>query len=124
MGKDQEVNERNEKSLRRASIVDKWWRKKVKKATKQSEVLQKEIISRGTYERKKEELRKVRRQEILVSLILQKREAQKGRSPQKGGKEEECGETRKEEEGLDLSEDIEDSSPISGNVRNEAEKVT
>jgi hypothetical protein len=36
----------------------------------QPEVLQKEIGSRGTYERKKEELRKVRRQERLAILIL------------------------------------------------------
>jgi hypothetical protein len=44
---------------------------KVKKETSQSEVLQKEIGSRGTKERNNEELRKVRRQEILASLILQ-----------------------------------------------------
>jgi hypothetical protein len=66
--------------LRRATIVEKWWHGKVKKETKQSEVLQKEIRSRGTYERKKEELRKVRRQERLASLRLQQRE-QRERSP-------------------------------------------
>jgi hypothetical protein len=71
--------------LRRATIVEKWWHGKVKKETKQSEVLQKEIGSRGTDERKKEELRKVRRQERLASLRLQQREAQRERSPQVGG---------------------------------------
>jgi hypothetical protein len=71
MGEDQENNEINERALRRATIVEKWWCGKVKKATKKPDVLWKEIGSRGTYERKKEELRKVRRQEILAILILQ-----------------------------------------------------
>jgi hypothetical protein len=61
MGEYQEINARNEKSLRRASIVEKWWCGKVNKAVKQSEVLRKEIRSRRTNERNKEELRKVRR---------------------------------------------------------------
>jgi hypothetical protein len=109
--------------LRRATIVEKWWCGKVKKETKKSEVLWKEIGSRGTDERKKEELRKVRRQERLASLRLHQREAQRERSPQVGGQEEECVEAREDEAGLDLAEDREDSSPISGNIRNQAEKV-
>jgi hypothetical protein len=70
MGEYQEVNVRNDRALRRVAIVEKWCREKVKKATMQFEVLQKEIESRGTYERKKEELWKVRRQERLVNLRL------------------------------------------------------
>jgi hypothetical protein len=54
MGENQETNARNERSLRRVVIVEKWWHRKVKKAAKQSEVLQKEIGSRGKDERKKE----------------------------------------------------------------------
>jgi hypothetical protein len=65
-------------------------------------VLQKEIRSRGIDERKKEELSKVRRQERLASLILQQREAQRGRNPHMGGQEEEYGEPREDEAGLDL----------------------
>jgi hypothetical protein len=64
-------NARNERALRRATIVEKWWHGKVKKAAKQSEVLQKELRSRGTNKGRKEELRKVRRQERLASLRLQ-----------------------------------------------------
>jgi hypothetical protein len=75
MGEDQEKNERNEQALKRSTIVEKWWHKKIKKETKKSEVLQKEISSRGTNERKKEYLRKVRSQERLVSLRLQWRDA-------------------------------------------------
>jgi hypothetical protein len=31
MGEDQEMNARNERALRRATIVEKWWHGKVKK---------------------------------------------------------------------------------------------
>ena len=40
-----------------------------------------------------------------------------------GGREEECGEAREDEEGLDLVGDQEDSSPITGNIGEHAEKV-
>jgi hypothetical protein len=85
MGEDKELNARNEGALRRATIVEKWWRGKVKKEKKQSEVLQKELGSRGTDEGRSEELRKVRRQEILSILRLQQREEQRERSPYIGG---------------------------------------
>jgi hypothetical protein len=40
-----------------------------------------------------------------------------------GGREEECGEEREDEEGLDLAGDQEDSSPIAGDIRNHTEKA-
>jgi hypothetical protein len=40
-----------------------------------------------------------------------------------GGREEECGEAREDEEGLDLAGDQEDSTPIVGDIKNHAEKV-
>jgi hypothetical protein len=64
------MNVRNERSLRRAAIFYKWWRKKVKKATRQFQVFQNEIRSRGSDKRKKEELRKVRRQKRLANIRL------------------------------------------------------
>jgi hypothetical protein len=39
------------------------------------------------------------------------------------GREEECGEAREDEAGMDLVGDQEDSSPISRNIGNHAEKV-
>jgi hypothetical protein len=85
MGEDQEMNARNERALRRVTIVEKWWHGKVKKATEQSEVLRKEIRSSRTNEGRKEELRKVRRKERLSNLRLWQREVQRRRSPQMGG---------------------------------------
>jgi hypothetical protein len=41
-----------------------------------------------------------------------------------GGQEEDCGEEREDKEGLDLPGDQEDLAPISGNIENQAEKVT
>jgi hypothetical protein len=41
-GKKQEMDSRDEKSLKRASIFDKWWHNKIKKAVRQSENLRKE----------------------------------------------------------------------------------
>jgi len=60
MGEDKENNARNERALRIYAMDEKWWHGEVNKAAKQSEVLQKEIRSRGIDERNKEELRKVR----------------------------------------------------------------
>jgi hypothetical protein len=85
-------------------------------------VLRKEIGSRGTNERNKEELRKVRIQERLACISLQQREKKRGRSPQVGGREEEFAEEREDEVVLDLAED-QYSSPISGNIKNRADKV-
>jgi hypothetical protein len=87
-------------------------------------VLQKEIRSRGTDERNKEELRKVRMQERLTSLILQQREYKRVRSPQVGGNEEKYAKAREYEVGLDLAEDQEDLALILGNIRNQAKKVS
>jgi hypothetical protein len=39
-----------------------------------------------------------------------------------GGQEEECVEVRKDEVGLDLEKDQEDSTPISGKISNQVEK--
>jgi hypothetical protein len=41
-----------------------------------------------------------------------------------GGREEKCREEREDEEGLDLVGDQEDSTPITGNIRNHAEKAS
>jgi hypothetical protein len=43
MGERKEMDARNERSLKRATIVEKWWRGKIKKVVKQSEVLRKEL---------------------------------------------------------------------------------
>jgi hypothetical protein len=51
----EEKTTRSECALRRAAIVEKWWWGKVKRAVKQSEVLQKEIRPGGMDERKSEE---------------------------------------------------------------------
>jgi hypothetical protein len=71
MGEYKKMYVRNDRALRRASIVKKWWCKKVKKITNKSKVLQKEIKSRGKNERNKEELRKEQRKERLTRLRLQ-----------------------------------------------------
>jgi hypothetical protein len=39
MGEYQDMNARNEQSLRRFSIVEKWWNEKLNKAVKEYEVL-------------------------------------------------------------------------------------
>jgi hypothetical protein len=41
-GKQQETYLRDEQALKRAAIVEKWWRGKIKKATRESEKLRKE----------------------------------------------------------------------------------
>jgi hypothetical protein len=67
---------------------------------------------------------KVRRQEILAILRLQKTEAQRERSPQMEGQEEEGVGAREYEEGLDIAEDGEDSVLRLGKIRNQAKKVS
>jgi hypothetical protein len=49
--------------LKRATIVEKWWHDKIKKAARQSEKLRKEGGSGEVEERQREELQKMRRQE-------------------------------------------------------------
>jgi len=59
--------------LRRAAIVEKWWCKKIKKATRQSKKLRKEGRSGEVEKRQMEELQKMRRQERLASQRLNER---------------------------------------------------
>jgi hypothetical protein len=40
-----------------------------------------------------------------------------------GGREEECGESRQDEVGMDIAGDQKDSTPISGNIGNHANKA-
>jgi hypothetical protein len=69
------MDSRDERALKRASIVEKWWHNKIKKATRQSENLRKEVRPGEVEERQMEELWKVRRQERLASQRLSEREA-------------------------------------------------
>jgi hypothetical protein len=55
------MDSRDERSLKRDAIVEKWWCGKIKKATKQSEKLRKEGGSREVKERQREELQNMRR---------------------------------------------------------------
>jgi hypothetical protein len=50
-GKQKETDLRDDRALKRATIVEKWWRNKIKKATRQSENLRKEGGSREVEER-------------------------------------------------------------------------
>jgi hypothetical protein len=109
--------------LKRASIVEKLWCGKIKKESKQSEKLRKEVGPREVEEIHMEELRKMRRQEIPASQILSEREAQRERSPQEGGQEGEGVEAREKEADMDLEEEIEDSTPMPGNIGNPAEEI-
>jgi hypothetical protein len=72
-GKQQEIDSRDERALKRYAIVEKWWHGKIKKAARQYEKLRKEIRSGEVEERHMEELRKMRRQEILASQRLSER---------------------------------------------------
>jgi hypothetical protein len=49
--------------LKRATIVEKWWHDKIKKAARQSEKLRREGESGEIEERQMEELQRMRRQE-------------------------------------------------------------
>jgi hypothetical protein len=40
-GKQQEMGSRDKQALKRATIVEKWWHRKIKKETRQSEKLRK-----------------------------------------------------------------------------------
>jgi hypothetical protein len=62
-GKQQEMDSRDEQALKRATIVEKWWRGKIKKAARQSEKLRREGESGEIEERQMEELQRMRRQE-------------------------------------------------------------
>jgi hypothetical protein len=62
-GKQQEMDSRDERALKRATIVEKWWCDKIKKAARQSEKLRREGGSGEIEERQMEELQRMRRQE-------------------------------------------------------------
>ena len=81
------MNSRDERALKRATIVEKWWHGKIKKETRQYEKLRNEVGPGEVEERQMEELRKMRRQERLASQRLSEREEQRERIPQEGGKE-------------------------------------
>jgi hypothetical protein len=66
----------------------------------------------------------MRRQERLASQRLSERETQRERSPQEGGQEGEGVEAREKEDGMDLEEEREYSSPMPGNIRNLVEETT
>jgi hypothetical protein len=66
----------------------------------------------------------MRRQERLASQRLNEREAQRERSPQEGGQEEEGVEAWEKEVDMDLEEEREDSAPMPGNIGNPAEETT
>jgi hypothetical protein len=123
MEEHQEMDARNERALKRATIVEKWWRGKIKRAVKQSEVLRKEMEPGEVNEGKEEELRKMKRQKRLAIQRLSEREVQRERIPQEGGQEEECVEVREYKPGMDLVEEREDSTPIPGNIRSLIEEI-
>jgi hypothetical protein len=56
MGEQQEMDSRDERALKRATIVEKWWHGKIKKAVKQSEKLWKEVRPGEVEEGQMEEL--------------------------------------------------------------------
>jgi hypothetical protein len=105
--------------LKRATIVEKWWRNKIKKATRQSEKLWKGSRtrrSRGNTDGRV--VQKMRRQERLASQRLSEREVQRERSPQDVGQEGEGVDVREEEADMNLEEEREDSAPIIGEIGN------
>jgi len=69
-----------------------------------------------------EELRKMRKQERLASKKLDEREEQRESIPQKGGQGEEGVEVREKEVGMDIEEEREDSTSMSGKIRNPTEE--
>jgi hypothetical protein len=60
-GEQQEIESRDERALKRASIVEKWWHDKIKKATRQSKNLRKEEGLGEIEERHMEELYRMKR---------------------------------------------------------------
>jgi hypothetical protein len=110
--------------LKRSTIVEKWWLENIKKAARQSEKLRKELRPGEGEERQIEELWKMRRQERLSSQRLSEREAQRERSPLEGGKEGEGVDVREEEDIMNLEEEREYSSQMTGEIGNLAEETT
>ena len=55
-GTQKEMDSRDERALKRAAIVEKWWHDKIKKVARQSEKLRKESRSGEVKERQMEEL--------------------------------------------------------------------
>jgi hypothetical protein len=73
-GIQQETDSRDERALKRSSIVEKWWHDKIKKSETWFEKLRKEVGSGEVEERHMEELQNMRRHERLASQILNERE--------------------------------------------------
>jgi hypothetical protein len=117
------MDARDERALKRASTFEKLWCNKIKKSARQSNKFQKEVETRDGEERKMEELHKMRIQEILVIQILSEREAQRERSPEEVGQEGEGVYVREKEDNMNLEEEIEDSSPMTGKIRNSDEET-
>jgi hypothetical protein len=118
------MDSRDDRALKRAAIVEKWWHHMINKAPKQSEKLWKEVRPGEVEEGQIEDLRKMRIQEILASQILSEREAHRERSPQEGGQEGEGVEAREKEADMDLEEKREYSSPMPGKIKNSVEETT
>ena len=70
-----------------------------------------------------EEFWKMRRQEILAIQRLSEREAQRERIPRDGGQEGEGVDIIKEEVGMNLGEEREDSTPITREIGNPAKEI-
>jgi hypothetical protein len=123
MKEQQEMDSRDERSLKRATIVEKWWCGKINKVVKQYEKLQKEVEPREIEEGQMEELRNIRRQERLASQRLNEKEAQRERSSQEGGQEEEGVEAWEKDVSMDIEEEREYSASMPGNIGNLAKET-
>jgi hypothetical protein len=55
-GKQQEMDSRDERALKRATIVEKWWHEKINKESRQSKKLMREGESGEVEERQMKEL--------------------------------------------------------------------
>jgi hypothetical protein len=80
-GNNKKWNSRDDRALKRATIVEKWWRVKIKKAARQSEKLRKEGGSGEVEERQMEIIAKDEKTGMTGSQRLNEREVQRERSP-------------------------------------------
>jgi hypothetical protein len=117
------MDSRDERALKRATIVEKWWRGKIKKETRQYEKLRNEVGPGEVEERQMEELRKMRRQERLASQRLSERVAQERKKSLGVGQGGEGVDVREKEADMNLEEEREDSTPMTGEIGNLAEEI-
>jgi hypothetical protein len=68
--------------LKRATIIEKWWCGKIKKAARQSKKMRNKERSGEIEEKQMEELQRMKRQEQLASQRLNEREARREIIPQ------------------------------------------